>query len=120
MSTNYYLISDATKEGYDLGSGPWYEDDVSLALWSADPAGELTDFLNKKCGLVHEADVAHQARVVRDIVAFCAQRPDWRIISEHHMIMVVDDEKHGLLVSKGWNQDDLYREVGSCFSRREP
>ena len=35
MGVEYDLISDATREGYELGKGPWYE--LPEALRSSDP-----------------------------------------------------------------------------------
>ncbi len=119
MPVEYDLISDVAREGYELGSGVWYEDAFIKALRSTDPVGEVFAFLVEE----DDYEPEYARKVASEIAAFAAAHPDWRVVSEQWDGAVVDGEWMAVLVDEGSDPMDtgypLYRKVGSRYRQHE-
>lgn len=118
MGIEYDLISDATREGYELGKGPW-DDELIEALRASDPAVALKAYLVEET-LWERTSPGYLDEIVPEIIAFAKAHPDWRVINDASSdISVVDDEWRAQLVSEGEDPDDpdfpMYRKVGSRY-----
>jgi hypothetical protein len=120
MGVEYDLVSNSTREGYELGKGCWGCDEFEKALRSDDPVGEATAHMIEENGF----ESAYAAEVAREIAAFVAAHPDWKIINDaqSEYCVVTDEERDELLAEKWWPDDELgsddfpiYKKLGSRY-----
>jgi hypothetical protein len=117
MGIEYDLISDTTKEGYELGKGPWGGDDFEQLLKSAS-LKDIAAFL-----VEHKYPPDYSDVIAREVVEFAAAHPDWRIIDDCSCeIWVATDELRAEAIADlelGEDIDDpdfpIYRKVGSRY-----
>jgi hypothetical protein len=123
MGVEYDLISDATREGYELGKGPWYE--LPEALRSSDPEAAIIKLLITDG---YNFDLPYATEVAREVVAFAVAHPDWRIIDDcsSDISVMTDEERAETLaeeIAEGLIADEkddvlpIYRRVGTRYRR---
>lgn len=125
MGVEYDLISDATREGYELGKGPWGSEDFLVALRSADSVVKVATFL-----VEDGFSSGYATEIACEVAAFTAARPDWRVVHDcgNWDGAVVDDEERAEIEADeeeeearefGFDVSDfpLYRKVGSRYRR---
>lgn len=118
MSVEYDIVSDASREGYELGKGPWWEEGFAEACRSADPAGAVRAFLvaNGWNNLDYVAEIS------REIAVFVAAHPDWRVVDDCTSdVYVVSDQEveemreEDAVLGLTVVDSDAYRKVGSRY-----
>lgn len=117
MGVEYDLVSDTSREGYELGKGPWSTEEFLQALHNVD-ANAISDLMLKEGW--SEIHRGYCERVAADVIAFVSVYPDWRLIDDGSSdITVVDVDEWCELVDQGCDPDDseftLYRRVGSRY-----
>jgi hypothetical protein len=122
MGVEYDLISDVTREGYELGKGPWA--DLPQALRSSDPTDAIITLL-----VADRFELPYATEVARDVVAFAVAHPDWRIIDDCSSdISVMTDEERaetlaeeiaeGLIADEKDDVFPIYRRVGTRYRQK--
>src|SRR6185369_5631274 len=113
MGVEFDLISDATKEGYELGKGPW-SDLKEVVQGSNNPVEAVTMLL-----LSDVTDSKTASAVASEIIAFMETHPDWRVIDDYveDVIHVMDDKDRADMIEVfGEAAEDenfvIYRKVG--------
>lgn len=119
MGTEYDLISDKARVGYQLGKGPW--SDLTAALRSPDPVSAII-------ALMHDAgfeDGAYCAEVCGEVTQFAEAHPDWRVIDEYSsdILVMTDEERAEEEADEDFGEDEdfpIYKLVGSRYRENAP
>src|SRR5271163_4118131 len=125
MGIEYSIISDATREGYVLGKGPWPE--LPPILRAANPLGYIVALMNDS-GFDNEA---YCAEIAKEVVAFAVTHSDWRLIDDcSEDINVLTDEdaaRHRAeYIEMGDDPEEIekdfpiYKQVGTRYRRGLP
>lgn len=122
MGVEYDLISDVTREGYELGKGPWAWLVPQFLRASPNPIAAITRLL-----VDDQFEPAYAAEVAREVVAFINAHPDWRIIDDCSSdITVMTDEERARTLSEELAEGlgdgveegfPIYRKVGSRYRK---
>lgn len=91
MGYESYLISKSTREGYELGKGPWYDDFFESIDRDGDLRAQVREFLDDEwdvpCAPRPPNVEAYLDEIAVDIANWMGSHPDWRYAGE-------DDEEY--------------------------
>lgn len=129
MGIEYDLVSDLAREGYELGKGPWEDEEFAEALRSDKPLANVVWWLmtpeNAHAGLGWGPFTKEYAQdIAVEIVHFVSTHPDWRVINDASSdIWVCTDEEREEERAAFGDEDGpdfpRYKKVGSRFRDTE-